>query len=194
MKWTIKHIKTIERNIHLTDSEIAKLLGVGKHNVCTARKRYGIIKTTNAGWFKQGLKPWNKGIDFKAGGRSVETQFKKGQQPANAFRNIGDVFTIKDGTGKLYKFIKLPHNRQYPYGRYVYEQSTGIKLTNDQIITYKDGDPQNCSIENLKMITRRENALRNANREKAARSMRKRKTLMLAHLKTYGITDKRKRA
>lgn len=46
--------------------------------------------------FKKGFPPWNKGIPFKSGGRSAETQFKTGKMPHN-HKPVGHERISKDG-------------------------------------------------------------------------------------------------
>lgn len=174
--------KLIATMLHLTDKEISKKIpGTTSVTIAAARKRFGLLKPIESGRFKKDGKPWNKGQRYQAGGRSKETQFKKGQPPPTAFRKVGDVFTIPDGTGKVYKFIKLKEHRQYPYGRYVWEQTTGEKLTSNEMIRFRDGSPLNCEFNNLKRVTRAQNANLNHNREKAAKSL----TIAWGVVKTY---------
>lgn len=172
-EWKLKELKFLKQHPHLTDKQVGEFLGRTHTGVSAARKRHGMIKPKESGQFKKGGKPWNVNTPFNPGGRSVHTRFKKGNMPANAFRKVGDVFGIIDGTGKVYMFIKLEHHRQYPYGRYVYEQHFGIQLTKDDIIRFKDSDTTNCSIENLMKVTRRESILMNSNRKKAGESLKK---------------------
>lgn len=47
--------------------------------------------------FVKGLTPWNKGISFNPGGRSVEARFKQGQKPKNTLP-VGSYRITKDGT------------------------------------------------------------------------------------------------
>jgi hypothetical protein len=169
--WKLTELKFIKHNLHLTDAELAKHFSVNVTTIQGTRRRHRILRDSD-GKFKKSQASWNKGINYNAGGRSVETRFKKGQKPPNSFRNFGDVFQIIDGKDKPYLFIKLPCNRQYPYGRYVYEQQTGIKLTKDEVIRFKDGNTINCAFENLMKVTRRENIIMNSNRVKASQSMK----------------------
>lgn len=181
-RWTMAEKKLLGTLLHLTDKEISKVIpGTTSITVGAARTRFGFIKPVESGRFKSERTPWNKGKSYQAGGRSKETQFKKGSSPANAFRNIGDVFSIPDSTGKTYKFIKLKTNRQYPYGRYVWEQSTGENLTKNDMIRFRDGNPLNCEFDNLEKVTKAQHALRNANRKKAAESL----TTTWGVVKTY---------
>lgn len=178
--YTMSDIKLIKANLHLSDKEIGKLFGVGATSIKNARARHNIRKGKGAGFFKKGLIPWNKGKHYNAGGRSVETQFKKGG-PRPRERALGTVYSIKEKDGSEYLFIKLAENRTYPYGRYVWEQATGDKVQKSEMIIFKDGNPLNCEFSNLDKITRADNARRNINREKAANTMRK----VWAVVKTY---------
>src|SRR5688500_18991067 len=124
--WKLTELKFIKNNLHLSDAELAKHFNVNITTIDGTRQRHGILRPDNV-QCKKGQRPYNKGTHYNPGGRSVETRFKKGQPPPNAFRNVGDVFTIIDRTGKPYQFIKLIDNKQYPYGRYVLEQQYGRK-------------------------------------------------------------------
>jgi hypothetical protein len=157
--------------LHLTDKEISKRFpGTSAVSIGAARKRFNLLKPIESGRFKATQSPWNKGKSYNAGGRSKDTQFKKGTKPPK-YRQVGEVFSIVDGTGKKYMFIKLENHRQYPYGRYVWEQHTGEELTKDLVIRFKDNNPTNCTFDNLEKLTKGQNAVRNANRPKAAQSL-----------------------
>lgn len=180
-RWTMAEKKLLGTLLHLTDKEISAMFpGTTSTSIGAARKRFGLLKPIESGRFKSSQTPWNKGKNYNAGGKSVETRFKKGSKPPK-YRRVGEVFTIVDGTGKPYQFIKLATHRQYPYGRYMWEQTTGEKLTTNELITFRDGNPQNCSFNNLQKITKAENANRNHNREKAAKSL----TTTWGVVKTY---------
>lgn len=170
-RWTMAEKKILATMLHLTDKDISKKFpGTTSISIGAARKRFGLLKPIDSGRFKSKQTPWNKGTNYQAGGKSKETQFKKGSKPPK-FRQVGEVFTIVDGTGKPYMFIKLSHHRQYPYGRYVWEQATGEKLTKNFVIRFRDGNPANCAFVNLEKLTKGQNAIRNANRKKAAASL-----------------------
>lgn len=180
-RWTMAEKKLLSTMLHLTDKEIsAKFPGTTPTSIGAARKRFGLLKPIDSGRFKSTQIPWNKGTNYNAGGRSIETRFKKGVS-VKPVRCVGEVFTIPDGTGKIYKFIKLEHHRQYPYGRFVWEQATGEKLTSNDMISFKDGNPINCEFNNLEKITRAQNAARNQNHKKAAQSL----TTTWAVVKTF---------
>lgn len=171
--WKLSEVKFLKQHPHLTDKQVGEILHRSFTSIQAGRRRYGLVKPKDAGQFKKGSTPWNAQLTYNPGGRSVQTRFKKGNIPATAFRQVGDVFEIPDATGKVYKFIKLEHHKQYPFGRYVYEQHNGIKLTKNDVIRYADGNPLNCHIENLHRLTRSESLRLNHNRQKASESLKK---------------------
>lgn len=166
VRWKMSEKKLIEDNLHLTDTELAALLKRTPELVSCFRKRNGIKKPPR--------QVWNKGIKYHAGGRSIDTQFKKGNikgQVRPNERPIGTVF-LQAGHGKKIYCIKLKENRQYSYSRYLYEQHHKVKLTKNDVVIHKDNDSMNIGINNLKLITRGENCKRNANRKKGGESIR----------------------
>jgi hypothetical protein len=172
--WKTSDLKRIKENIHLTDKAMGEHFGVPTSTVAGCRKRHGLMKGIESGRFKKGQEPTNKGQKMTAEKyrKCSRTMFKKGQTPANAFRKMFDVFAEKEH-GRERLSIKLPHNRHYPYNRYVWEQKTGEKLTAGDVIRFKYGNPLNCEFSNLLKVTRQENIKMNSNRKKAAESLKK---------------------
>lgn len=169
--WTIKDLNYLKANLHLTDNQLAVALNRDKQSIGNARWRYGLKKQENRGCFKQGFTPWNKGKEYNAGGRSVQTRFKTGHKKPNE-RPLYTVFGQRDAK-RMYLFIKLPHCRNYPYGRYVWEQKTGRRLKPGEVISFRDGNQLNCDFKNLIKVTKAEMAAKNIDREKGADSLRK---------------------
>lgn len=115
--------------------------------------------------FKKGQAPWNKGKEFNPGGRSKETQFKKGSKPANQ-KPIGhERVCAKDN----YILIKVDEINPYTgfRGYYkhkhvvIWEEHHGEK-PKGKVIIFKDGDKRNFNISNLDCISRGENMKRNS--------------------------------
>lgn len=166
VRWKMSDKKFIENNVHLTDSELAALLKRTPEKITGFRKRNGIKKPPR--------QVWNKGIEYHAGGRSIDTQFKNGNikgQIRKTQRPIGAVF-IRSDKGRKNYFIKLKENRQYSYSRYLYEQHHKVKLTKNDVVIHEDNDSMNINIGNLKLITRAENCKRNRNTKKGGESIR----------------------
>lgn len=122
-----------------------------------ALKKYG--KETQ---FKKGNVPANKGkkqteyMTAKAIERTKATRFKKGQQPHN-HQPIGHQRITKDG----YVMVKVEEpNRFVLLHRWIWKIWNG-EIEKGKVIGFKDGNKQNCNIENLECITMKENMLRN---------------------------------
>lgn len=192
-KWTLRELKQMKEGISTTsDVQFAEQFNTTVRKVRAARKRHGILRDKTEWHWQKGNPPFNKGLKIadwmsKEGQDRIKaTQFKSGM-PVKPARPIGTVFSIPDATGKVYLFIKLKDNRQYPYGRYVYEQTNGVKLTKNDVIRFIDGNTQNCDPANLQKVSRGENIRLNSNREKASASLK----ITWGVVKTYedyGIT------
>jgi hypothetical protein len=117
-----------------------------------------ILKLTEKGKetrFNKGNVPWNKGL--KGCIPPNVTSFKKGQRPHNALE-VGDILITEDG----YQRIKIAEPNQWKYiHRMVWEETHG-PIPKDSIVIFKDGNKLNCNLENLELLTKRENMIRNA--------------------------------
>lgn len=112
----------------------------------------------NKGRLPPGNIPWNKGQHYKAGGRAKDTQFKPGSIPPNR-RGVGAQRITKDGyieikIGEGIKKWRLLH-------REVWKRNYG-NPPKGSIIIFKDGNRNNCDIENLQLMTREQLMLENS--------------------------------
>lgn len=106
--------------------------------------------------FAKGNRPWNKGKKGYMGAN--RTSFKKGQLPHNTAK-VGDTAPIKGG----YLKIKIANpNKWQLLTHYVWEQHHGSRVPKGFLIRFKDGNINNYDIENLEMISLKENAVRNS--------------------------------
>lgn len=116
------------------------------------------LKLTNGlnGCFKPNRIPWNKGKRYIPGGRSHETRFVKGHTSLNK-KPIGTERITKDG----YLEVKVsePDNWELKH-RYIWEHNYG-KPPEGAIVAFKDGNRLNVSLDNLALITRKENVIMN---------------------------------
>lgn len=112
--------------------------------------------------FKKGHVPHNKGAQgWQAGGNAHKTQFKKGSKPHNT-QPIGAERITKDGylqrkisaTGHIntdwvgvHTLLWIEHHGPFSKGH---------------IVIFKNGNKNDIRIDNLQLITRRENMLRNS--------------------------------
>lgn len=106
--------------------------------------------------FKKGKPTWNKGMTGLSYEASKATQFKKGNIPHN-HKPIGSERITKDG----YIEIKISEpNKWEQLHRVLWKQSHG-EIPYGYCVVFKDGNKKNCVIENLELISRAENAIRN---------------------------------
>lgn len=124
--------------------------------------------------FKKGQVPPNKGLRRPgwSPGRMKETQFKKGARTGAAAKNwrpIGTILADHEGYLRIkvreYVYGKeasgLGNTKVWPLlGRHVWEQHHG-PIPPKHLVTFKDGDKNNCAIENLELRSMADNARRN---------------------------------
>lgn len=120
--------------------------------------------------FEKGQRPWNKGKPFKAGGRSAETQFKKGEMAGAAQHNyvpIGSVRVTKYGAleQKVTDDPTLyPARRWRPVSHLVWERERG-PIPDGHIVRFRPGMHtvayDEITIGRLECITKAENMRRN---------------------------------
>lgn len=114
--------------------------------------------------FKPGFTPWNKGKPFKAGGRSHETQFKKGVlqgRAAEIAQPIGAERVTKDGYLQRKINNDLPMQSRWRAIHVIEWEAVNGPLPDGHLIIFKDGNKRNIALENLELITRAENMRRN---------------------------------
>jgi len=170
IKWTKEKDKYLKENLNeMTSREMAEQLGTTKHAVSGRLHTMGLHRTAAAREkmkkrtrFKKGHKSWNKdkrGMHF-----SPATEFKKGHIPVNVKYDgcIRTRYNYKRGT--FAKWIRISQNKWVAYNRYVWEKHHG-EIPTGLLVVHKDGNPLNCDIDNLYLITRAENAIRNQDYE-----------------------------
>lgn len=120
--------------------------------------------------FKKGQTPWNKGTGWSAGGRSIETRFKKGEMSGAAQRNyvpIGSFRITRDGTLEQKTTDNpdlYPARRWRPVAHLVWERERG-PIPGDHVVRFMPGMHTNkleeITIDRLECISRAENMRRN---------------------------------
>jgi len=162
---TLPRVYSMAKNLGLSKSEEFE------RSVHSGRVQRGKqdpkIKATQ---FKPGQTSWNKGTHFCAGGRSVETQFKKGQMRGAAQHNyvpIGTVRFHKDGY--LERKVTdnpalVPARRWVAVHRLVWEAKNG-PIPKSHVVAYKPGQrtttESEITVDRLELISRAEMARRN---------------------------------
>lgn len=169
--------KEIGRTV-LSTYQAAQKLGLTK--TAEFRKSYCFQKGSQIGAqsrFVKGQTPANKGLrrpGYSAGrGRMQETQFKKGVRSGIAAKNwkpIGTIVTDDEGYLRIkvreYVYGKehsgMGNTKVWPmYNRYLWEKHKG-PIPPKHLVKFIDGNRANCVIENLELISKADNARRNA--------------------------------
>ena len=111
--------------------------------------------------FQKGQVPPNKGqkMSKEVYQKVAHTMFKKGTVPPNT-QPIGTIHQRKDTGGKMYQYIKIADCDWRLLNRHTWEQHNG-PIPKGMVVVYKDGDYMNNNINNLLMITKKENMARN---------------------------------
>lgn len=116
-------------------------------------------KKINKSHFKKGLIPWNKGMKgYLPGGRNHETRFIKGSIPKN-HRPVGSIRTNVHG----YLEIKIEEgiHKWRLLHREIWKQHHGSYPPKGSAIVFKDGNKENCQIDNMQLLTRKQLMQRN---------------------------------
>lgn len=180
-KWTDKELDTLRRMYPDNDTAlIAAKLGRTVRAVYVAAGLAGLkksrshfrktrdVKIAKAGSrnrFRKGSEPWNKGTKMRP--ETLEklrpTLFQKGNKP-HTWVPVGTEHTHKrDGLTKVKVSddMSLPRNVRWRLAHHLlWEQHNG-PIPDGGIVRFKDGNTSNVTIENLELITRKENALLN---------------------------------
>lgn len=162
--WKEEHDRFMDRHYwHIPKKVICEKLKVAPttlNSYITRLKSKGLMKRkkVNPTSFKKGLKPWNKGMKGLACG-GMETRFKKGQAPQNAYP-VGTIKLVHDKMTHVIKYAKGKRKWKY-LSRYIWEQEHG-PIPKGHVIRFKDGDTQNYSLDNLECISRSEHSRRNS--------------------------------
>lgn len=130
----------------------------GRANKLGLRKPPGFV---NVGCFLPGQETWNKGMKgWKAGGRSAETRFKKGQKP-HTWHPIGHERITDDGYLQRKMTDTRCTRRDYVNVHWLLWIEHYGPIPPGHLIVFKDRNPRNIAIENLECINRIENMRRN---------------------------------
>jgi hypothetical protein len=151
------------------NKELAKMFHVAECTVFRYANKIGLKKTKDffknlaksesvkANQFKKGHVPFNKGVkgytttDERKMQNMKSTQFKKGTIPPN-HRPVGSERFTKDG----YIERKTAEPRKWELlHRVVWREHNG-EIPHGYNVQFKDGNPHNCNIENLYLISRRD--------------------------------------
>lgn len=195
-KWTEAQVQQLVASYpHECTDAIAKRMGMTRSRVYNKAHALGLKKTpafmasqnsgriqrgrTNpsmvATQFKPGITPWNKGVNWVAGGRSAETRFKPGSKP-HTWVPVGSYRVVSDKSGKKHLELKVadtpgPNTMRWrPVARIVWEKANG-PIPDGSVVVFKPGMAtvvlEDITDDRLECITRAELARRNHPRSRS---------------------------
>lgn len=142
---------------------MAYLLRLSKSKEFFLRLSEPLLVAGAAFRYKKGRTPENKGkkwgdyMSAKNIAKCEKTQFKKGNIPSNHCP-VGTERIVRDG----YIEVKIEGRQRWMLKhRLIWEQIHG-KIPFGHNIQFKDGNPQNCHIDNLYMIARKKQMINNS--------------------------------
>lgn len=138
-----------------------------------AMKRLGLVQPpdlierfTQEGRLKPGNVSWNKGkrqkdyMSKEMIERTKATRFKKGQRIYNEEYDGALSFRF-DKTNRPYVYIRLAKAKWVLLQVYVWECTRG-PIPPGHVVAFKDGNSMDCTPENLMLLTRKQNMIRNS--------------------------------
>jgi hypothetical protein len=146
----------------------ARLLGLSKN--AAALRRIGLNPAFRAAGvshrFQKGHVPWSKGTHFKAGGRSAETRFRKGESlnrmPIGSTRWIGDGHSDRRYLYRKVSDVPLvPYTVNWKAEHHLRWERYRGPVPEGYALVFRNGDRSDVRIANLELITRRELMRRN---------------------------------
>lgn len=174
--WSKEEMKLLsDRYAESVTSELARALGRTSAQVFKKASYMGLRKSAafktrmaetlrgkrRPGQFAPGNRPWNKGIPYRSGGRSVEHQFQPGKRPQN-WRPIGYERVVQGylerkvtDTGVTGADFRLVHHL-------VWEASGRGPVPAGYALVFRDGDARNFALENLELVSREDLMRRNS--------------------------------
>lgn len=138
----------------------ANVMGLKKTKECIARMSKEKMKDPNhpgrKHYFKPGHKPWNQNKKGWCAPGTEKTWFQKGHEPHNTNYD-GHKRLTKDG----YIEIRVRKGKYKLLHHHIWEREYG-PIPPGNIIIFRDGNPMNVQLSNLKMITKSQNMKRNS--------------------------------
>jgi hypothetical protein len=110
--------------------------------------------------FKPGGEPWNKGAKYQAGGRSKETQFKKGQK-SHTWYPIGHERITDEGYRQRKMTDTGVTRRDYINVHWLIWIEANGPIPAGHAVVFKDGDRTHIALDNLELVSRADLMRRN---------------------------------
>lgn len=110
--------------------------------------------------FQPGQAPWNKGIKFESGGRSVETRFAPGSLPHNNVP-VGTERVTDDGIRQRKVRDDGPAHRRWKSVHAIMWEEVHGEIPPGHLVVFRDRNPKHIELDNLELVSRAENMRRN---------------------------------
>lgn len=153
-KYEEKHLQYFRENykdmpIKLLVKNFNEIFGTEKtpKQIASLLKRHK-IQSGRTGHYVKGTPPWNTGTKGMKTGSC--TSFKKGHRPKNWCPIGTERYTTKD------KFIKVKTGEPniWTMKHHLVWESVNGKIPNGMVLIFKDGNRENCNIDNLDLVSR----------------------------------------
>jgi hypothetical protein len=150
--------KLLDRSVNSIHSR-AFIFGLKKSHEFVAEMtatnwKKGKHKNSVANHFNKGQKPWNTGRKGYMGPN--KTSFVPGQKPHN-WRPLGSTREVNG-----YEEIKVAEGGVWKQKHvHIWEQANG-PVPKKHVVVFKDGNAKNFNLDNLQLLTMKENMLRNS--------------------------------
>lgn len=168
--WTAQEDAELRRLYRLHNNpEIGRRLNRTEPAVLNRAHKLGLKKPRgfpNAGCFQPGIVPWNTGLKgWQAGGRSAESQFKKGELSGRAralLKPVGAERVTKDGILQRKTTTAGRGGQRWKSVHQLTWIAAHGPIPPGHIVVFKDGNKRNFDDGNLECITYAENMRRNS--------------------------------
>jgi hypothetical protein len=154
----------ITMSSHAMDKALGRTRGATRQRMA----RIGVVvpqevieRFTKESFFKKGNVSHNKGKGMSPEIREKvkRTWFPKGHQPHNT-KYDGLIVKRLDKTGRPYLYIRERVGKWELLHRHLWRKYYG-EIPAGKLVVFKDGNSENCVLENLEVIDLKENMLRN---------------------------------
>lgn len=158
-RYTTAQLRYIRQHCHLPRKELTCRFNLTFNEAISVKAMIALCKrkawlSGRDGCFKPGHAPANKGT--KGVSKPNSGSFKKGHRPVN-WMPVGSERINGDG----YLDVKIAEpNVWHAKHRLMWEKKYG-SIAKGMILTFKDSNKLNCSLENLELISRQEHVRRN---------------------------------
>lgn len=178
--WTEAELAVLREHYpHRPSHEVAALLGVSVRRVQQKAYDLDIRKTPETiarmlseamknplhggrkSQFAKGREPWNKGLPFEAGGRSVDTRFKSGAVSWNK-APIGTERISKDGYLERKVTDTGITRRDFVPVHHLVWAAAGHSIPAGHALCFRDGNRKHIALENLHLVSRADLMRRNS--------------------------------